>query len=91
MANVTVKPGQTLLDISIQYLGTASAVAGLAQLNGLDMTATISAGQVLTLPDVSDKRVVKMLLEGGQVPATNLSGDLEGIEFWAIEYDNIVS
>lgn len=88
---VNVLPGQTLLDVAIQHLGDQSAVAALAQANGLDMTATITAGQVLTLPTVVSKRVVKVMTEGGYKPATNLVGNLEGIGYWGIEYDFVVS
>jgi len=91
MANVTVKPGQTLVDVAVQHLGAESGVAALAQANGLDMTAEVVAGQVLTLPEVENKRVVKVYKERGYVPATNISGELEGIEFWGIEYDFVVS
>ena len=89
---VTVKHGQTLLDVAIQYLGNAASVAQLAALNSLDMTSEITPGQILELPDVADKRVVKFLKDGEHVPATNyIDGDLEGIEFWGIESDFIVS
>lgn len=92
MANVTVQVGQTLLDVAIQHLGAESAVADLAQLNELDMTADVEVGDVLKLPEVVNKRVVKVLKDGGHIPATNyISDDLEGIEYWDIEGDFIVS
>lgn len=88
---VKVQAGQTLLDIAIQELGSADAVAALAFLNELDITAEITAGQVLKLPEVTNKRVVRALDEAGIFPATHISEILEGIDYWGIEYDFIVS
>lgn len=92
MSKVTVKPGQTLLDVAIQHLGDERAVADLALLNNIDITGTIEPGQELSLPAVANKRAVKVLKDGGNIPATNyIADDLEGIEYWDIEGDFIVS
>ena len=89
--NVTARVGQTLKDISIQHLGSMEALGELARLNGLDLTTVLTPGQVLTLPDVYNKRVVKVYLEKNYVPATNPDLTMEGIEYWGIEFDFIVS
>lgn len=88
---VTARQGQTLLDISIQHLGDESGVAALAQANGLDMTAALEVNQVLVLPTVVNKRVAKVFSEDGFRPATQITGEGEGIEYWGIEFDFIVS
>jgi hypothetical protein len=73
------------------HLGSEEAVGELARLNRLDLTAVLLPGQVLNLPDVYNKRVVKVYTERGYVPAANIGTDGEGIEFWGIEFDFIVS
>ena len=92
MANVTVQLGQTLLDVAVQYLGDESGVAPLAFMNDLDMTGDVVAGQILALPEVVGKRKVKVLKDGGHVPVTNYNdAENEGIEYWDLEGDFIVS
>jgi hypothetical protein len=77
--------------VAIQHLGSEEAVGELARLNKLDLTAVLVPGQVLTLPAVYNKRVVKVYVERAYVPAANIGTDGEGIEFWGIEFDFIVS
>lgn len=86
-----VRPGQTLPDIAIEHCGHISSWAEIARLNGLDMTAGLTAGQVLKLPEVAQKRVVKILFEGGWHPAAGSTAVLEGIDYWGIAYDFIIS
>jgi len=73
MNKVTVQPGQTLLDIAIQSAGSAEASVLLAQLNGLGVTDVLTAGMVLDLPDVIDKRVVRVYSIAGYVPASQFT------------------
>ncbi len=91
MNKVVIQVGQTLLDAAIQHLGNESGVATLAALNSLDMTADVSPGTELELPDVVDKRAVKVLKDEGIIPATNYDESLEGIGSWGVETDFIVS
>ncbi len=86
-----VRPGQTLPDMAIEHCGHISGWAEIARLNGLDMTAGLTAGQLLKLPEVQGKRVVKILCEGGWHPAAGFSPVLEGIDFWGIEYDFVIA
>jgi hypothetical protein len=91
--SATVQAGQTLADIAIQYCGRLDAFAALAALNGLGLTDDIEAGDVLTLPDVTDKRTVAAFKAGGYFPAagaTIIAGP-QGIDYWIIENDFIVS
>lgn len=91
MNNATVKPGQTLPDIAVQYCGGVSSWAELASLNGLPMTAGLTAGQVLALPEPSDKRTAAFFKGGGYFPA---AGQIvpygDGIGWWVLENDFIV-
>jgi LysM repeat protein len=91
MSKATVKPGQTLADIAIEHCGGLSAWSELASLNGLPMTALLNPGQVLALPNPSDKRTVAFFKNGRYSPA---AGQIvpygDGIGWWIIEQDFIV-
>lgn len=88
---ITSKPGQSLADLAIQYCGSLSALPTLAALNGFEVTAQISPGQLLKRPDPVDKKVVSTFEIGSYFPAT---GDIlkygDGIGWWIIENDFIV-
>lgn len=87
-----VKPGQTLPDIAIQYCGNLSALTELAYRNNLSVTADITSGQELILPDIVDKRVEAIYRAGNYCPAAgNNDVALTGISRWGIEFDFIVS
>jgi len=90
--SITVQPGQTLPDIAVQYCGSLSAFPEVASLNGLALTASISAGQTLLIPAVAtDKRVQLYFAQGGYVPASiGVKAVEEGVSYWGIEYDFIV-
>lgn len=88
-----VKKGQTLQDMAIQYCGRLDALSELAILNNLALTQEIVAGQELILPEISDKRVEVVFRTGSYFPAAgnNFNQDFDGIGFWGIEFDFIVS
>lgn len=88
MASVSVLPGQVLLDVAIQHLGSEEGVYALASLNKLSVTDDLTAGQVLQLPDVVDQRAVHYFFEGGHKPAVGSDvALLQGIGYWAIFID----
>lgn len=92
-ANVAVvQPGQTLLDIAIQYLGDESGLVSLAQVNNISVTTPLVAGTELKLPAVVNQIVSTYFKSGGYVPAADISDtqSLEGIDYWGIEVDFIV-
>lgn len=94
---ITVQPRQTLLDIAMQYLGDATRVVELANLNGIGITDTLTTGQQLQIPAPAINAVVStiitVLARLGLAPA---SGDYttqlpSGIGYWFIQQDFIVS
>jgi hypothetical protein len=88
MAKAIVHPGQSLLDISVQHLGSEEAVFALASLNGLSVTDELTVGDELELPAVIDKRVAAFFTAGGYRPAVGADvGILQGIGYWAIFLD----
>lgn len=92
---------QSLLDIAIQELGNVAGVFDLAEKAGLSLTEELSAGGALELPlQAADKQIAGYYAAHRITPATAITIDstsgggdllLEGIEFWGIEYDFIVS
>lgn len=92
---------QSLLDIVLQECGSLDSIFSLAEQNGIAVTDDLPAGKELeyTLEDITQKQVVISLANRGIKPATAISSDLlsdgelllEGVEFWGIEYDFIVS
>lgn len=94
----TVRNGQSLLDIALQECGDASAAFELALRNGLALSDELTNGDELELPTVEDKRTVAQYRADSVFPATAITGEQynetiegEGVEFWGIEFDFIVS
>lgn len=98
---IIVQDRQCLADIALQACGSLEAFFAIAEKNGLSITDDLQAGQVLEyeMADVQSKQVVATYKTDNIIPATAVSNaeinDLlaigEGIGFWAIEYDFIVS
>ena len=72
MKTVTVQSGQTLWDIAVQHCGTADAALEIAALMGIMPTTQPKTGEVLKVPDVVNKKVVKHYADHGLVPATKV-------------------
>lgn len=92
---------QSLLDLAIQELGDISGIFDLAEKANVSLTDELAAGQEIELPlQLSDKQIAGYYASRRITPATAItisstSGDgnllMEGVEFWGIEYDFIVS
>ena len=95
---VKVLPGQTLLDLAMQTMGSVEAVFVLAQLNNRSVTADLVAGTAINYSLTPyNAAVVKIYSDNGFKPASGLSipgpgkpALLSGIGYWAIEYDFVV-
>lgn len=94
----TIEPGQSLLDIAIQHSGSIEAALAIAAANDLSVTDSAAAGNMVTVDLVMNKSVVNQLAVLEIKPATGITAietastiSDEGIEFWAIEIDFIVS
>lgn len=92
---------QSLLDFAIQHTGSAQNAFAIAMANGLSVSDEISAGSALIIPDsvVLDVDIRNYYTSKAIQPATaitNLISDnpepqLQGIGYWIIGDDNIVS
>lgn len=101
MTKVTVSYGQTWFDIAMQELGDIERTVELAQLNGRSITDALEAGEVLNVPgfDSTKRSIVQLFLTQANKPASGdtsiavdpETGGNEGIEFWALENEFIVS
>ena len=96
--DVTAEPSQNMFDLAVQVYGDLSGVFNLAKDNGKEMTGELTAGEVLkSRKEVANKLIVDFYKGRNIKPATGLSPEEsnelkpEGIDFWAIEYDFIVS
>lgn len=72
LITVTVQEGQTLLDVSIQHLGSAEGVVELARLNGISITKELEVGQVLKMDtaQVINPKMVDYLVKKNIIPVT---------------------
>lgn len=86
------KAGQTLFDIAIQEYGTLEAATTIATANNIALTDNIEfLDLVLPQFDVDSAAVaVKRRIESYSI-STDIDAQIEGIDFWAIEQNFIVS
>ncbi len=99
---VTVLHNQSLLDISIQHTGNVTNAFEIAKANSLAISDELSSGTELIIPEsvVSNSDILNYYTSKAIQPATaitNFIGDgspephPEGIGYWIIADDNIVS
>lgn len=95
MKKVPLQKHQTILDLALQYCGSAEALADIARLNDINETEEVAAGSMIWVPEEIDSKVVKFLSDGNYKPVTGIYNNLpeaqEGLEFWIIELDFIIS
>lgn len=86
---------QSLLDISIQECGSIETVFAIAERNGISITEDLIVGQAIMFSseEIVKKKVVATLATFGIKPATAVTTNIlpEGVEYWRIEFDFIVS
>lgn len=97
----TIADGQVLVDLAMQYLGDAGRLVELALLNGNSITDEPDTGAAVSIPgvvDITKQFIVDLFIKWKQYPASKYDGDvdgegnkLEGIGYWAIAIDFIVS
>ena len=97
---ITILHNQSLLDLAVQHTGTAENAFALAVANGLSLTDDLKAGDWL-ITNRQGLKANKDILNYYQAkklqPATAISQELstnnqlQGIDYWAIQMDFIVS
>ncbi|MDR2064396.1 MAG: hypothetical protein LBP85_01600 [Prevotellaceae bacterium] len=96
---VKVLNNQSLFDIAIRELGSAEAAFDIALANNIGITDDLQPRQVLQIPQIQSDYVKKQTVDYYKIndikPATAIDSEinilLEGLEFWAIEYDFTIS
>ena len=99
MNTVQANGRQSLFDVAIEHCGTAEAALLLALLNGISLTDDLTVGQDIDVQTIDAPQVVQSFAVNNWQPATATTQQQildilqtdEGIDFWGIEYDFIVS
>lgn len=96
-----VQEQQSLFDIAIQYCGGIEAVFTVAELNALSITEALVPGTELKLPlpfndSVFTYYTKNELQPATDAPSTGSGGSIDdllddGIDFMAIQVDNVVT
>lgn len=93
-----VLEGQSLSDIAVQACGSAEASFAIALANDCSLTEPLAPGQMLVVPPAVKKDIAAYFKDKGIKPATAITplqkADTiggEGIGYWSIENDFIVS
>ncbi len=87
-----IREGQSLADIAIQLGGEISHIIELMKLNNVSADASLS-GTAIKYDDASvvNKQVASYYDKNKITPATQGTAVVEGIGYWAIEQDFIIS
>lgn len=89
--------GQSFIDLTIQETGSVESLVAMAVLNNRSITTTLKIGQILSKSEVRNQRVVNFMAPVNKKPATEvvfnefIKEKQEGISFWAIGVDFVVS
>ena len=72
---VTIKAGQTLIDIAMQYYSDAGMAFELALFMGVSLTDGLVSGSLLVLPDadptITVQSIIRILNRNGNMPASD--------------------
>ncbi len=95
MKTAVITENQTIFDIAMQYCGDADSALTTAIANGLSLTASLTPGQSLTLPEMPANRAMVNYYGVNSIkPATGTTQNDTppgGISFMGIQIDFIVS
>ncbi|MCW3088938.1 MAG: hypothetical protein JWP81_7 [Ferruginibacter sp.] len=95
MSTVTVRDRQTTVDIAMQEAGTAEACIAVAEGNAMSVTDDLFTGQLVKTTPVIYAETVKTFFKENRHPASAETlldnAGLEGIDYWAVEVDFVVS
>lgn len=74
-ADMKISDNQSLLDLAIQYSGTATVAFDLALVNGKSITEDLTVGEILTDLHISYgvESIVKYFLDNKFLPATAIT------------------
>jgi hypothetical protein len=96
---VRVEASQELIDIVIQELGDPSRLIEVALLNNISPTENLESGSYVVVPsyDNNKKDIVRVFANPMNKPASGMANNqnstigLDGIDYWAVYIDFVVS
>lgn len=95
---VIILHNQNLLDLAIQHTGSVENAFAIAVANGLSLTDDLEAGRESGIPKVEQNKDILSYYQAKKLqPATGISlagnqlNQSEGIDYWAIQMDFVVS
>lgn len=96
MREIIVISGQTLHDLVIQECGRTEMLFPTAEVNDLSISEPLKPGAAITIPENEENAVSQFYATRALKPAngwneTEQDAALEGIGYWVIEADFIVS
>ena len=97
--NRTALRRQSIPDMVLQECGGIEAMMDVSQDNDVCITDVVETGSELVFARMSEKKVVDSYATNSNKPATaitteeinTITDNGEGIEFWFVEYDLIVT
>lgn len=94
MNRITVKQGQSLFDVALQYLGGINGgLEHLAKVNGLEYDQSLTAGMELEYDpaEIENLELIRQyqVVRNNQVVATANTSDLDAEEIRGVGYDII--
>ena len=66
---IKVRERQTVPDIAVEHAGGIEAAYSIAEANGISVTAVLSAGQELIIPETADSAVAEWFAKKSMHPA----------------------
>jgi hypothetical protein len=93
---VTVLNGQSVFDLAVQAAGSVEAAFDMAGLLDLGITDELPVGARMEASTTVNRQIAEYYRVNGIQPATGITVSdapalMEGVEFWGIEYDFVVS
>lgn len=97
---ISVKNGQSLLDIAMSNNGYAETAFYLALQNDLSLSDNLTPGQKLEPVSITKEKIVAVYKASEVIPATSITSeqesellpfDYEGVGYWGIEFDFVIS
>lgn len=73
-----VKRGQSVIDLSLQQAGSASAALEISLQSNISITDLVE-GQDLQIPQIADKKVVDFFDQNNIAPATETSREIDSV------------
>ncbi len=89
--SIIAHPLQCPIDIAMQEAGSIEALFDFALANGISITDDMIAGNIYTKPAMRNKSIAAVFYSKLKPASAYVWEGEEGIDYWQIERNNIVS